>query len=482
MWVRVPPFAPFNNSVIDPDIGPVPDRGLLTYRAIISEEIGCYMMKNLFKYQLGGILMDVTKEELEGNKVKLEIEIESDEVDKALEQAYRKVVKDISIPGFRKGKAPRKVVEKRFGEEVFHKDALDILIPKGYSEAVEETDIEPVDQPDIEDFYIAAGEPATFTAIVEVKPEVELGEYKNLGIEKEDASVKDEEINSRLEKMQEEHSQLATAEREELQEGDYAIIDFTGYMDGEEFPGGSGEEYSLEIGSGSFIPGFEDQLIGMEVGTQKTVEITFPEDYHADDLAGKDASFDVELKEIKVKKSPELDDEFAVEASEFETIDELTEDIRQEIAEQKETDVENQFREELIKKASENAEVSITDTLVDEQLDQMFNSLSQSISQQGMEVDDYLSYMGMDEDEWREQNRETAAERAKELLVLEAIAEEEDIEVTDEELDEEIDKIAEMHDQDAEQIKAIFQMQGQLGTLKEDIRRQKTIDFLAENN
>lgn len=426
--------------------------------------------------------MDINKEELEGNKVKLEVEIESEEVDKALQQAYRKVVKDISIPGFRKGKAPRKIVEQRFGEEVLHKDALDILIPKGYSQAVEETDIEPVDQPDIEDFYISKGEPAKFTAIVEVKPEVELDEYKGLGIEKEDASVKEEEINSRLEKMQDEHSQLVTAEREELQEGDYAIIDFTGYMDGEEFPGGSGEEYSLEIGSGSFIPGFEDQLIGMEVGTEKNVEVTFPEDYHADDLAGKDVSFDVELKEIKVKQSPELNDDFALEASEYETIDELTESIRKEIADQKEESTENQFREELIKKASENAEANITDTLIDEQLDQMYNSLAQSISQQGMDVGDYLSYMGMDEEEWREKNKETAAERAKELLVLEAIADAEDIEVTDEEIDEEIDKIAEMHEQDAEQIKAIFQMQGQFDTLKEDIRRQKTIDFLIENN
>jgi trigger factor len=204
----------------------------------------------------------------------------------------------------------------------------------------------------------------------------------------------------------------------------------------------------------------------MEVGSEKTVEVTFPEEYHADDLAGKDASFDVELKEIKVKKSPELDDDFALEASEYETIDELTESIRKEIADKKEESSENQFREELIKKASENAEVNITDTLIDEQLDQMYNSLAQSISQQGMDVGDYLSYMGMDEEEWREQNKETAAERAKELLVLEAIADAEEIEVTDEEIDEEIDKIAEMHEQDAEQIKAIFQMQGQLGTLK----------------
>lgn len=426
--------------------------------------------------------MEVKKEVLEGNKIKLEVEIESDKVDQALTQAYKKVVKDVSIPGFRKGKAPRKIIENRFGKEVLHKDALDILIPQGYSEAVEETDIEPVAQPDIEEFYIAAGEPATFTAIVEVKPEVKLGEYKELGIEKEDAEVGEDEVNARLEKMQNEHSQLVSSDREELQDGDFAIIDFTGYVDGEEFPGGSAEEYSLEIGSGSFIPGFEEQLIGLKVGETKNVEVTFPEDYQADDLAGADATFDVTLKEIKVKEVPELDNDFAIEASDYETIDELRVSIEEELAAQKETSVENNFREELIKKASENAEVDITDTLIDEQLDQMFQSLSQSISQQGMDVETYFNYLGMDEAGWREQNKETAADRAKELLVLEAIADLEEIEVTDEELDEEIAEIAEMHDQEPEKIKAIFQMQGQLHHLKEDIKRQKTIDFLIENN
>jgi len=426
--------------------------------------------------------MEVKKDVLEGNKVKLEIEIESDRVDEALEQAYRQVVKDVEIPGFRKGKAPRKIIEQRFGEEVLHKDALDILILQGYSEAVEEADIEPIAQPDIEDFYISKGEAATFTAIVEVKPEVELGEYKGLGIEKEDTEVKEEEISQRLEKMQDEHSQLMTAEREELQEGDFAIIDFTGYVDGEEFPGGSAEEYSLEIGSGSFIPGFEEQLIGMKVGEEKTVEITFPEDYNAEDLAGADASFDVVLKEIKVKQRPELDDDFAVEASDYETMDELRVSIEEEIAEQKETSAENNFREKLIKKASKNAEVNITDTLIDEQLDQMFERLSQSISQQGLDMETYLGYIGMDEETWREDNRETASDRAKELLVLEAIADIEEIEVSDEEIDEEVNEIAEMHDQEPEQIKAILQMQGQLAQLKEDIRRQKTIEFLIENN
>ncbi|MGM0603516.1 MAG: trigger factor [Bacillota bacterium] len=426
--------------------------------------------------------MEVAKEILEGNRVQLEVEIEEEKVEEALEKAYRKVVKDISIPGFRKGKAPRKIVEKRYGEEVLHKDALDILIPQGYSKALEETGIEPIAQPEIEDFYIASGEPATFKAVVEVKPEVELGEYKNLGVEKEDSEVKDEEIETRLQNMLDQHSQLVNSDKEELEEGDFAIIDFTGYVDGEKFPGGSAEEYTLEIGSGSFIPGFEEQLVGLEVGDERNVEVTFPEEYQAEDLAGKEAVFEVKLKEIKVKETPELNDDFALEASEFETLDEWKDELRSEMKEQKETSVENNFREELIKKASENAEVDVSDTLVEEQLDQMFENLSHSISHQGLDVEDYLNYMGMDEDEWREQNKDTAKDRAKELLVLEAIAEKEDIEVSDEEIDEEIKEIAEANDQEFEKVKGILQIQGQLSVLKEDIIRKKTIDFLIENN
>jgi len=426
--------------------------------------------------------MEVAKEKLEGNRVQLEVEIEEEKVEEALEKAYRKVVKDISIPGFRKGKAPRKIVEKRFGEEVLHKDALDILIPQGYSKALEETGIEPIAQPEIEDFYIAGGEPVTFKAVVEVKPDVELGEYQNLGVEKEDSEVKEEEIETRLQNMLDQHSQLVNSDKEELEEGDYAIIDFTGYVDGEKFPGGSAEEYTLEIGSGSFIPGFEEQIVGLEVGDERNVEVTFPEEYQAEDLAGQEAVFEVKLKEIKVKETPELDDDFALEASEFETLDEWKDDLRSEMQEQKETAAENNFREELIKKASENAEVDVSDTLVEEQLDQMFENLSHSISHQGLDVEDYLNYMGMDEDEWREQNKETAKDRAKELLVLETIAEKEDIEVSDEELDEEIKEIAEANDQEFEKVKGILQIQGQLSVLKEDIIRKKTIDFLIENN
>ncbi|RCW41841.1 MULTISPECIES: trigger factor [unclassified Halanaerobium] len=426
--------------------------------------------------------MEVVKEKLEGNRVQLEVEIEEEKVEEALEKAYRKVVKDISIPGFRKGKAPRKVVEKRFGEEVLHKDALDILIPQGYSKALEEAGIEPIAQPEIEDFYIAAGEPATFKAVVEVKPDVKLGKYKNLGIEKEDSEVKDEEIETRLQNMLDQHSQLVNSDKEELEEGDFAIIDFTGYVDGEKFPGGSAEEYTLEIGSGSFIPGFEEQLVGLKVGEERNIEVTFPEGYQAEDLAGKEAVFEVKLKEIKIKETPELDDEFALEASKFETLDEWKNNLRSEMQEQKETAAENSFREKLIKKASENAEVNVSDTLVEEQLDQMFENLSHSISQQGLDVEDYLNYIGMDEKEWREQNKETAKERAKELLVLEAIAEKENIEVSEEEIDKEIKEIAEANDQDFEKVKGILKIQGQLSILKEDIIRKKTIDFLVENN
>ena len=426
--------------------------------------------------------MEVVKKDLEDNKVELKVEIEPERVNDALEQAYKKVVKDVEIPGFRKGKVPRKILEAQYGKEILHKDALDILIPEGYRDAVEEADIEPIDQPEIDDYYIAEDEPATFSATVEVKPKVVLGEYTGLGVEKEEIEVTDEDIEERIEHTRDQHSQLQSVDRDTVEDGDFAIIDFEGKIDGEPFEGGSGEEYSLEIGSNTFIPGFEEKLIGAKVGEKTDVEVTFPEDYNAEDLAGEDAIFTVEVKEIKEKQKPELDDDFAKEASDFETMEEWRESIREEIKEQKEQQTEQEYENELLDKISENCETNIPDKMVDDELDKMFQNLSQSISGQGLEVDEYLNYMGMDEESWREDNRETAAKRVKNNLILEAIAEEEEIEVKDEKVDEEIEKIAEENDQDLEQIKALMQMQGQMDGLKESLTMEKTLDFLKENN
>ncbi|HKL12419.1 MAG TPA: trigger factor [Halanaerobiales bacterium] len=420
--------------------------------------------------------------QLEGNKVELEVEIEAKRVNEALEQAYKKVVKDIDISGFRKGKVPRKVLEARYGKEILHKDALDILIPEGYREALEETDIEPIDQPDIEDYYIAEDEPATFKAIVEVKPEVELGDYKDLGIEKENAEVTEEEIQEEIDRVRNQHSQLVASDKEVVEEGDFVIIDFEGKKDGEPFPGGSAEEYSLEIGSNTFIPGFEEQLIGAKVGDELELNITFPEDYNAKDLAGEEVVFDVEIKEIKEKELPELDDEFAKEVSDYETFEEYKESIKERLQENKEERTQREYENKLIEKASENAQVNVPEKMVEDELNKMFQNFAQSVSQQGMEVQDYLDYMGTDEEGWKEQNKEAAENRTRSNLVLEAIAEKEDIEISEEEIEEQVQEIAESNDQDPEQIKAFLQMQGQLEGLKDGLKMQKTIEYLKENN
>ncbi len=427
--------------------------------------------------------MKVKQERLEDNKVRLDVEVDIDEVNEALEQAYKKVRKDVSLPGFRKGKVPRKVLEANYGKEVLHKDALDILIPANYQKALEETDIEPISEPEFEDFYIAEDEPATFTAVVEVKPEVELGEYTGYDVEREDVDVTEEDIMAVLNKQQEEQSQLVSVDRNEVQEGDHVIIDFEGFVNGESFPGGSAEEFTLEIGSGQFIPGFEEQLIGKEVSDEPyEVEVTFPEEYQAEDLAGQDAVFEVTIKEIKIKELPELDDEFAKDVSDFDTLDEYKEDIENRLQEQRDNQAARNLENEIIGKVSEAAKVEVSEQLIQNELDQMMQQMAQNLQQQGINMEDYFKYMGSSQEEWREENREQAADRAKNNLVLEAIAEEEGIEVSDEEIDEKLEEIAEANDQDFEQVKAFMQMQGQLESLRDGLKMEKTIDFLIENN
>jgi len=426
--------------------------------------------------------MQVAKEQLEGNKVELKVEIEKEKVNEALEKAYRKVVKDVRVPGFRKGKVPRKVLEARFGKDVLHRDAFDILIPEAYSHAVQAAEIEPIAQPVVNDFYIAEDEPATFTAVVEVKPEVELGDYTGLGIEKEEAKVTEEDVDKRLKRLQDQHSQLETTERETVEEGDFAIIDFEGYLDGEKFPGGSAEEYTLEIGSGTFIPGFEEQLIGKKTGEEVDVEVTFPEDYQSEKMAGKDVIFKVKIKEIKVKKLPELNDEFVKEVSEFNTLDELKEDIRNNLQKQAEERVKDDFQDKLIEKVTDNATVEVPDTLIENELDMMYHNLAYSLSMQGINIETYFEQFGLTEEDWKKENREAAVRMARSNLVLEAIAKKEGIEVTDEEIDNRIEKIAEGSEQKPEEIKKYLQLQGQLDGLVHSLTIKKVLEFLEENN
>ena len=427
--------------------------------------------------------MKVDKEKIEANKVKLEVEIEEEKVEDALDQAYQKVVEKVDIDGFRKGKVPRTLLEKRYGEEVLHKDALDILIQQGYYEAVEEADIEPVDQPEITDAYIQSGEPATFTAEVEVKPEVELGEYTDLEVEEVEITVEEEDIEEELETKRQSHAQLVGIEREVVEDGDYVTIDYEGYVNGETFEGGSAEDYNLEIGSESFVPGFEEQLIGVEEGEETTVEVTFPENYQSDDLAGKDAKFEVVVKDIKQKEVPELDDEFAKDLG-FETLAELKEDVEEDLAQEEEEKAQREYENKLIESAVDNAEVDVPEVMIEDEVDNMIQEQKTQMQQQGFDFDQYLEMTGMDEEEMRDKFRDQAAERTKTNLILEAIAEEEGIEVTEEEIEEKVAEIAESQgeEQDPEQIKQFLQMQGQLDQLKEGLQMEKTMEFLKEKN
>ncbi|WP_018247882.1 trigger factor [Orenia marismortui] len=425
--------------------------------------------------------MKVSKERIEENKVVLNIEVSEEKVASSLDKAYKKVVKDVNIPGFRKGKVPKSILIKKYGEEVLHKDALDILIPEAYYEAVQETGIEPISQPDITDVFIESGSPATFTAEVEVKPEVKLGEYTDLDIEKEELEISDEDIEKELEHKRGHHAQLVAVDREEVEEGDYTIIDFEGFVDGEPFDGGAGEDYNLEIGSGQFIPGFEEQLVGVKVGEEVEVNVTFPEEYHADNLAGQDAIFKVTVKEIKAKELPELDDEFAKDL-EFDSLDDLKADIKEKIAAREEERINREYENKLVDAIAENAEVNVPETMVENEIDNMLQGFRMQISQQGFDFDQYLEMTGMNEEDIRADYKDSAANRAKANLVLEAIAEEEGIEVSDEDIDEKLEEIAERQGQDKDQLKAFLQMQGQLSSLKNSLEMEKTIDFLVENN
>lgn len=424
--------------------------------------------------------MSAKWEKLENNQGVLTVEVDAEQFDHALDSAFKKVVKQVSIPGFRKGKIPRSLFEKRFGVEALYQDALDILLPVAYPKAVEEAGIEPVDRPEIDVEQIGKGEPLIFTAKVTVKPEVKLGDYKGLGVEKEDTTVTDEDVENELKQLQERHAELVVKEEGAVEEGDTVVIDFEGFVDGEAFEGGKAENYSLEIGSGTFIPGFEEQLVGLETGAEKDVEVTFPEEYHAENLAGKPAIFKVKVHEIKTKELPALDDEFAKDVNEdVETLDELKAKTKARLEEQKTQFAENKLRDDLVEKAAENAEVDIPEVMVDQEVDRMMREFEQRLQMQGMNLELYFQFSGQDEDALRGQMKEDAAKRVKYNLTLEAIAKAEELTVTDEEAEAEIAKMAEMYNMSVDNVKAAL---GSTEGIKEDLKVRKAIDFLVENN
>lgn len=426
--------------------------------------------------------MKATWEKLENNQGILTVEVEEGEVEDAINRAFVKVSKKVNIPGFRKGKVPRSIFEARFGVESLYQDALDIILPEAYSQAVSDTGIVPVDRPEVDIQQMEKGQPLIFKATVTVKPEVGLGEYKGLSVEAKDFTVTDEKVEEELKKMQDRAAELNVIEEGELQNGDLAIINFAGYVDGEAFEGGTAENYQLEIGSGSFIPGFEDQMVGMEKGVERDINVTFPEEYHSAELAGKPAVFKVTVNEIKRKSVPALDDEFAKDVSEFDTLEELKGDIQNKLEEQGKKDEENYKKESLIEQATKSGTIDIPEVMIENEITNMLQEFEQRLQTQGLNLELYFQFSGTDEEKMREQFRNDAEMRIRTTLTLEAIGAAENIEVTEEQLNKEIDQLASLYNRDAAEIRQIFEGRDGLEGLKNDLRIRNTIDFLVENS
>ncbi|OZT77936.1 trigger factor [Salinicoccus roseus] len=418
-------------------------------------------------------------EKQEGNEGVLTVTVPAKEVDGALNEAFKKVSKDVSIPGFRKGKVPRQMFEKRFGVESLYQDALDILLPKAYTEAVNEADINPVDQPEVDIEQMEKGKDLIFTAKVIVEPEVKLGEYKGLEAEELDTEVTDEDVQKEIDNMLEAHADMVVKEDGKVEEGDVVNLDFDGYVDGEQFEGGQAEGYELEIGSGSFIPGFEEQVVGMGVEEEKDVNVTFPEEYHAEELAGKEATFKVKVNSMKSKEIPELDDELVKELDQdVETVDALKEKVEKDLKEAKENEADVTMKEQLIEQAADNAEIDVPEAMVKTETDRMLQEFEQRLSQQGINMEMYQQLSGQDEDALREQMKDDAQKRVRTNLVLKQIAVDEDIEVTEADMDKELEKMSKQFGIKVEDIKSTL---GDLSMLQDDLKVQKAIDVLVDN-
>ena len=423
--------------------------------------------------------MSVQVEKLEKNMAKLTVEVPAEDVEKAIQGAYQKTKKSINIPGFRKGKAPRQLIEKMYGKEVFYSDAVDAMLPKAYSDAVEECGEEIVSYPKIDVVQIESGKPFIFTAEVAVKPAVTLGEYKGIQVEKAPIEVTDEEIEAQVNKEREANSRTVTVEDRAVQKGDIATIDFEGFVDGVAFDGGKGENYDLEIGSNTFIPGFEDQLAGAEIGKELDVNVTFPEEYGAKELAGKEAVFKCKVNGIKVKELPEADDEFAQEVSEFDTLDAYKEDIKANLLKKKEEEAKRVKEDAVIEKIIEGAQMEIPEAMVEYQTQQMLDDFGRRMQSQGLSLEQYFQFTGMTEDQYKEQMKPRALQNIQSRLVLEAVAAAEKLEATEEDLDAEYAKMAEQYKLDVEKVKEIFG-EYQKEELKKDIVIQKAAALVTD--
>ena len=424
--------------------------------------------------------MSVQVENLEKNMAKLTIEVSAEDLEKALEAAYQKEKNKISIPGFRKGKVPRAMVEKMYGAAVFYEEAANILMQQNYPAAVEESGADIVSRPTIDIVQIEKGKPFIFTAEVAVRPEVTLGKYMGVTVTKIDCTVSDEEVAEALEKERNNNSRTISVTDRPVQEGDTAVIDYEGFVDGVAFEGGKGENHSLEIGSHSFIDTFEDQLVGKNVGDEVEVNVTFPEQYHAADLAGKPAMFKVKINEIKAKELPELDDEFAQDVSEFDALAEYKEDLKKRLEEQKENEAKRTKEDEAIQKIIDKSKMELPDAMVDTQCENMIEEFAQRIAQSGLSMEQYMQFSGLTLDALKEQVRPEAVSRIQSSLVLEAIAKAENIEVTDEDIDAEIEKMASMYGMEADKLKG-YMGDAEKNSMKRDLEIQKAVALIMDN-
>ena len=424
--------------------------------------------------------MSLQVENMEKNMAKLTIEVSAEELEKAIQGAYLKQRNKISVPGFRKGKVPRQMIEKMYGVGIFYEDAANALIPTAYGKAYDECELDIVSQPKVEVVQLEKGKPFIFTAEVAVKPEVTLGEYKGLSVDKVSNRVTAKEVDAKLEEEQKKNARTVVVEDRAVQDGDEVVLDFEGFVDGVAFEGGKGENYPLTIGSGSFIPGFEEQLIGAEAEKEVEVNVTFPEEYHSEDLAGKAAVFKCTVHEIKAKELPELDDEFAAEVSEFDTLDAYKADIKAKIKEQKIADGNRKKEDQVVEKAVANATMEIPEAMIDTQVNQMAQDFAQRIQQQGLSMEQYFQFTGMTAEKMMEELRPQAVKRIETRLVLEAIAKAENIEITDEKIDEELAKMAEAYKMEVEKLKE-FMGENEKEQMKMDLAVQDAVTFLVDN-
>lgn len=422
--------------------------------------------------------MSVQIEMLEKNMAKLTIDVPADEFEKAITKAYNKNKGQFTIPGFRKGKVPQMMIERMYGPGVFYEEAANYVMPEAYETAVTESNLEIVSRPVVDVAQMEKGKDFIFTAEVAIKPEATLGEYKGIEVEKAVIEVTDEEVDAELKKTQEQNSREIVADRP-AENGDTVVIDYAGTIDGVAFDGGTAQGHALVLGSGSFIPGFEEQLIGAAAGSDVDVHVTFPEDYHAKELAGKEAVFACTVHEVKTKEYPEIDDEFAQDVSEFDTLDEYKEDIKKNILSKKETEAKSAKQQAVMDKIIENATMEIPDAMVDTQAENMVDEYAQRLSYQGLSLDQYFQFTGMNAQTFKEQLKPQALKNIQSRLVLEAVIAAENIEVSDDELEAEIEKMASMYQMEVDKVKELLG-DAEKDNIKKDIAAQKAVDFVTD--